>query len=86
MVPAPFLNLSDGHAQFLAYGDLLRVVPDGALLEMLEENLDLAGVFLLFVANSLLDVLVMPLFYPETGHRKVGFCLWCDRMGQVRVA
>ena len=85
VVPAPFLNLGDCHAEFLAYGYLFCVVPDGALLEMLQENLDLAGVFLLFIADSLLDVLVVPLLDPETGHRKVGLCLWCRRLGNVVV-
>ena len=52
---------------------------------MLQEDADLVGIFLLFLADSLLDVLVVSLFDPETGHREFGFPLFGGRLGQAVV-
>lgn len=44
MIPIPFGDLTESHAEFFGYGDLGGVIPDWISLEVLEEHIDLLSI------------------------------------------
>ena len=75
VIPVPFLDLGDCHAKLLADVDLGLVVPERVPLEVSEQHIDLKLVLLLLMAKAPLQVSVVLLLDPESGHSKVRLVL-----------
>ena len=75
MVPVPFLDLSECHAELFADSNLRDIVPGGAPFEMHLKDFDLEGALFLLSALACLQVLVVPLLDPEACHGAVHLAL-----------
>ena len=75
MVPVPFLDLSECHAELFADSNLRDIVPGGAPFEMHLKDFDLEGALFLLSALACLQVLVVPLLDPEACHSSVHLAL-----------
>ena len=75
MVPVPFLDLREGHAELLADSDLRDIVPGGAPFEMHLKDFNLKGALFLLPPRASLQVLIVLLLDPEPSHGSVHLAL-----------
>lgn len=83
MVPVPLRDLSKGHSELLANCDFRRVIPEGLLVEVFQERIQLWLVFLfpphsetsVDASHVSLNVLKVGLLDPGASHVDLEFCL-----------